>query len=103
MRPYIILSIVILLFEATLAIPVIGGVIVISSGYTVIGLMLALHIANLVLRIIDGQSKFTPIFGIVLTLLTWIPVIGWLVHCALAITYLIDVIVYFNRSRTINS
>ena len=66
--------------EAFLAIPIIGGVFVISSGYSALGVMFVLHAITLLLSIRDGQGKAASILGLVTSVVAIIPVIGWFMH-----------------------
>lgn len=72
-------------FELVLAIPVIGGSIVITSWYTVLGVMFVLHLVTLVLSSKNNEPKYGSVMGIVTSLLAWIPFLGWLLHLLTAI------------------
>lgn len=72
-------------FELILAIPLIGGTLVISSGYTVLGLMFILHIVTLVLSSKNREPMYGSILGIITSLLAWIPLVGWVLHLLTAI------------------
>ncbi|MFC4076171.1 hypothetical protein [Salinithrix halophila] len=76
--------------EGVLAIPVLGGLIVISMGYVPLGLMLILHIVTLVLCIKSQAPKYGSILGIVTSLLAWIPFLGWIMHVVTAILLMVD-------------
>lgn len=80
------------LFELFLALPFIGGITVIAAGYATITIAIILHLIVLVVRVSTGRSKIVPIIAIVLTLLTWIPVVGWLMHLIITVLYFIDLI-----------
>ena len=66
--------------EAVLAIPFIGALIVIGSFYTVLVVMLILHIVTLVLSISNKEPYYGSIVGIVTSVIAWIPFVGWLMH-----------------------
>ena len=66
--------------EGFLAIPVIGGIFVISSGYSVLGVMFVLHAITLLLSIRDMQGKAASILGLVTSIVSAIPIIGWFMH-----------------------
>jgi len=66
--------------EVFLAIPVVGAAIVMGSYYTVLGVMLILHIITLVLSATNNEPKYGSILGIVTSLLAWIPFVGWVLH-----------------------
>lgn len=89
---FFIPSFIAFLYELILMIPVLGGTIVIASGYTAITTALVIHAIVLVMRFVTGDSKVVPILAILLTLLTWIPLLGWTIHAILTLLYLIDII-----------
>ncbi|KAA0944365.1 hypothetical protein FQ087_19870 [Sporosarcina sp. ANT_H38] len=70
--------------EGFLAIPLIGGVIVISSGYSALGVMFVLHAITLLLSIRDMQGKGASILGLVTSVVSAIPIIGWFMHLVTA-------------------
>ncbi|MFZ4451538.1 hypothetical protein [Salibacterium aidingense] len=72
-------------YEALLAIPFLGGSIVVFSGYGALGTALLLHVIALIITFVYRTSKTPNIFGIVTNLLAWIPVIGWILHTIAAI------------------
>lgn len=66
--------------EILLAIPMLGAAIVMGSYYTVLGVMLVLHIITLVLSSTNNEPKYGSILGIVTSLVAWIPFVGWVLH-----------------------
>lgn len=66
--------------EAFLAIPIIGGAFVIGSGYSALGVMFVLHTITLILSIRDMNGKGASILGLVTSVVSVIPVIGWFMH-----------------------
>lgn len=74
------------IFELVLGIPIFGAVIVIGSGYSVLGIMFVLHAITLVLSIKDAESKSGPIVGIVTSLIAWFPFVGMVMHLVSALT-----------------
>lgn len=76
--------------EAILGIPILGGLIVIGSGYNALWLMLAFHIVVVVLTARAGNVSKGNIVGIVASTVGVIPVVGMLLHIAAAITILLD-------------
>lgn len=66
--------------EIFLAIPVLGGLIVIGTGYTALVLTLILHIVTLILSSKDKEPYYGSVLGIVTSLLAWIPILGWILH-----------------------
>ena len=76
--------------EAVLGIPLLGGSIVIFSGYNALWLMLAFHIVVVVLTARAGNVSKGYIVGIVASTVGVIPVVGMFLHMAAAITILVD-------------
>ncbi|MFP7492844.1 hypothetical protein SFC66_03570 [Terribacillus saccharophilus] len=77
--------------EAVLAIPFLGGLIILSNAWTPLIIMLVLHILTLVLAVrVQGPTPGS-IVGIVASALGWIPFIGWMLHAAAAILLLLEV------------
>lgn len=77
-------------FELFLAIPVLGGAIVIASWYSVLGVMLVLHIITLVLSLRNNEAMYGSVLGIVTSLVAWIPFVGWLMHLLSAIFLMVS-------------
>ncbi|WP_248927233.1 hypothetical protein [Paenibacillus hamazuiensis] len=67
-------------FELVLAIPVLGGVIVMGSSYTVLGIMFILHLITLILSANNKEPFYGSVLGIITSLLAWIPFLGWVLH-----------------------
>ncbi len=76
--------------EAILGIPLLGGLIVIGTGYNALWLMLAFHIVVVVLTARAGRVSKGNIVGIVASTVGVIPVVGMLLHIAAAIVILLD-------------
>lgn len=87
-----ILALLATVFEGVLAIPVIGGTIVIGTYYGALGVMFLLHAAVLVLRILDkkGDSLVAPGFGMVASVLAVVPFLGFVLHVITFILYIVD-------------
>ena len=66
--------------EIFLAIPILGGLIVIGTGYTILALTLALHIVTLILSSKNNEPFYGSVLGIVTSVLAWIPILGWILH-----------------------
>jgi len=76
--------------EAVLGIPILGGLIVLGTGYNALWLMLAFHIVVVVLTARAGRVSKGNIVGIVASTVGVIPFVGMLLHMAAAITILLD-------------
>ena len=66
--------------EAFLAIPIIGGVFVIRRVILCLTSMFVLHAITLILSIRDMQGKGASILGLVTSVVSVIPIVGWFMH-----------------------
>jgi hypothetical protein len=73
------------LAEAFLAIPFLGGGIVVSTGYTALGVMFILHVITLFFCFREYSPKSGSILGIITSLVAWFPLIGWAMHLLTAV------------------
>lgn len=71
--------------EAILAVPVLGGLIVVASAYWMLVFMCVLHAATLLLSVKHHDSYYGSVLGIVTSMLAWIPILGWLLHLLTAV------------------
>jgi hypothetical protein len=85
-----ILALIALVFELLLAIPVVGGSIVIGTAYIALVVTLIVHIVALVLA--PKGNKFAPIFGIITSVLAWIPFLGWVLHVVALVLYIVAIV-----------
>lgn len=76
--------------EIFLAIPIVGGAVVIGLAYTPLVIMLALHIVTLVLSSKNGETKYGSIVGIVTSCIAWIPFVGWIMHVVSGILLMVS-------------
>ncbi|PLS19386.1 hypothetical protein CVD28_02930 [Bacillus sp. M6-12] len=83
-------KIVIALGELLLAVPFLGASIVFGSAWTVLGLMMFLHIIGIVLSVTTKQSMGGHIFGVIANLIAFIPFVGMLVHGITGLVLLIQ-------------
>lgn len=72
------------IIEALLGIPLLGGSIVILSGYTVLFATLVLHIVTLVFCSQHNKPVVGSVLGIITSVLAWIPILGMIMHLATA-------------------
>ncbi len=72
-------------FEAVLAIPFLGGLMVLSSAWQLLTIALVLHIVTAAIAIANRTSVAPSILGIVTSIIAFIPIIGWLFHVITAI------------------
>ena len=78
------------ILEAILAIPILGGTIVVGFLYLPLTVMFVLHIVTLVLSKRDREPIAGSIVGIVTSVVGWIPVLGWAMHLISAIILLVS-------------
>ena len=78
--------------EAVLAIPVLGGLIVLASGYWILVAMCVLHAATLFLSVREQVPYYGSVLGIVTSMLAWIPVLGWALHLLTAVLLLLSAV-----------
>ncbi|MCM3629478.1 hypothetical protein M3194_19245 [Paenibacillus glycanilyticus] len=67
-------------FEIFLGIPVLGGLFIISTGYSPLVVMLILHIITLILSAKNNEPKYGSILGIITSVVGWIPFVGMILH-----------------------
>ncbi|AJY73809.1 hypothetical protein [Paenibacillus beijingensis] len=82
--------------ELILGIPVIGGLIIIGTGYIPLTFMLILHILTLVVCVRARSEIHGSIVGIVTSFIAYIPFVGMIMHI---ITGLLLVISSASRSE----
>ncbi|MCH8519186.1 MAG: hypothetical protein LAT82_00335 [Nanoarchaeota archaeon] len=85
-----VLQLITAILEGILAVPILGGLLVISTLWTILGVALVLHIVTLVIASREGYSFSGSIVGVIASVLGWIPVVGWGLHTAAAITLLVN-------------
>ena len=85
--------------EGFLAIPLIGGAFVIGTGYSALVVMFVLHTITLILSIREMQGKSASILGLVTSVVSAIPLIGWFMHLLTAGALLLSAI---TSSRRVN-
>lgn len=97
---FFITTLIAFLYEAFLAIPILGGTTVLASGYATIWIALILHAIVLIVRMGTTQSKIVPIIAIFLTCFTWFPLLGWAIHLCIALLYFADLLLGRNKPRS---
>lgn len=75
--------------EAFLAIPLLGGSLIMATYYIPLIVMLALHIVTLILTNKDRGFSIGSVLGIVTSIIGWIPIVGWFMHLLSAIFLII--------------
>jgi hypothetical protein len=77
-------------FEAILAVPLFGGLLVLLSAWQLLTIALILHIVTAAIAIANRTSVAPSILGIVTSLIAFIPIIGWLFHAITAVCLFIS-------------
>lgn len=85
-------KIIALIFQVIIAIPILGGTIVISTGYGALVLGFVIHAVVLVLALKNNGAKLGAIFGMVTSVIAWIPFVGWAFHTITAVIYALEVL-----------
>lgn len=78
--------------EAILAIPLLGGTLVVGMYYTPLLVMLILHIITLVLTKKDNGASAGSILGIITSFVAIIPFVGWIMHLLSAIFLMVGAV-----------
>ncbi|ODB53262.1 hypothetical protein A7311_24100, partial [Paenibacillus polymyxa] len=78
------------IFELVLAVPIVGGAIVMGTGYSALGFMLILHAVTLILSLRNQEAIYGSVWGVLTSLLAWIPFVGWALHLIAAILLMIS-------------
>ena len=76
--------------ETILGIPFFGGVMILLSAWSLLGLALILHIIVLVFSVNCNKRKAAPILGSITSMIGWIPIVGMIMHIVTAILYWIE-------------
>ncbi|MGG1639405.1 hypothetical protein BK120_33325 [Paenibacillus sp. FSL A5-0031] len=79
------------IIEGILGIPLLGGTLVMLSGYTLLFATLILHIVTLVLCSQHNKPVVGSILGIITSVLAWIPILGMIMHLTTALFLFIGV------------
>ncbi|MGO4375131.1 hypothetical protein AB4Z21_31125 [Paenibacillus sp. MCAF20] len=73
------------LCEALLGVPVIGGLLVLMSGYSFLIYMLIAHIVALIICVKYKRPIYSSVLGIAASALGWIPFLGMTLHIVAAV------------------
>lgn len=76
--------------EAFLGIPLIGGTFILAFEWLPLFAMFILHLATLIVSVIDKKKFHGSILGITASVLGWIPFLGMTLHILAAIFLLTD-------------
>lgn len=77
-------------FEALLGVPFLGGLFIVSNGWTPLFIMGILHIVTIVFAVQENETKAGNILGLITSVIGWIPFVGMIMHMVSAVVILID-------------
>ena len=86
--------------EFFLGIPFLGGLFIVSMGWSPLGFMIVYYVAVLILAIMAGAPKWGPGVGFVVSILAFIPFFGMFLHWLACICLLVD---GMTNNRSINA
>jgi hypothetical protein len=76
--------------EAVLGIPVLGGLIVVASGWATLQFMFFLHLITFIVCLVQKERFHGSVFGMITSLVAFIPFLGMVMHIATALILFID-------------
>jgi hypothetical protein len=76
--------------EGLLGIPFLGGLIILSTTWTPLIIMVVFHTVTLIFSVREGTNRHGSILGIVTNCIGWIPIVGMIMHIITAVILLID-------------
>lgn len=95
----IITKIIAIFSESILAIPVVGGSIIVAFIWIPLIVMLFIHILGIIFANIEGKSTTGHILGVLASILGFIPFLGWILHCVTFIVLITDVVSDFKNKN----
>lgn len=79
--------------EGFLGIPFLGGMYIISQGWTPLLVMLILHIITLIVTNKDGGIRAGSVLGIITSCIAWIPILGMILHIITAVVLILTALI----------
>ncbi|MFC5650925.1 hypothetical protein ACFPYJ_17755 [Paenibacillus solisilvae] len=77
------------IIEAVLGIPLVGGIIVIATQWSILGIMFILHLITLILCVRSKHPKTGSILGLAASAFGVVPFLGMVLHIVTAVFLLI--------------
>lgn len=87
-----ILKIITGALEGVLAIPIVGGSIIIAGFYIPLAVMFVLHLISLILASKENKSITGNVLGLVTSIAGVIPFLGWAMHLVTAIVLTVEAV-----------
>ncbi len=77
-------------YEAFLALPVIGGLFIIANGWVPLAIAFLLHAVAIVILQRERKPIVGNVLGILTSILAFIPIVGWVMHGITALVLLFE-------------
>lgn len=87
-----ILKIITGALEGLLAIPIVGGSIILAGFYIPLAVMFVLHLISLILASKENKSITGNVLGLITSIAGVIPFLGWAMHLATAIVLTVEAV-----------
>lgn len=78
------------LYEAFLALPLIGGLFIIVNGWVPLAIAFLLHAVAIVILQRERKPIAGNVLGIITSILAFIPIVGWIMHGVTALILLME-------------
>jgi hypothetical protein len=76
--------------EAFLGIPILGGAIILASGWAPLQFMFFLHLVVFIVSLVQKQRFHGSVLGMITSIVAYIPGLGMVMHIATALVLIID-------------
>ncbi|MCL6603397.1 MAG: hypothetical protein K6T94_11020 [Paenibacillus sp.] len=86
-------------YEAFLALPIIGGLFVLSNAWIPLGFAFVLHVAAIVVLLRERGPIIGNVIGVVASIIGFIPFVGWIMHAITAVVLLVEGISTSRKTR----
>lgn len=77
-------------YEAFLALPVLGGLFIIANGWVPLAVAFLLHAVAIVTLQRERKPIVGNVLGIITSILAFIPLLGWIMHGITALVLLVE-------------
>jgi hypothetical protein len=77
-------------YEAFLALPVIGGLFIIANGWVPLAIAFLLHAVAIVILQRERKPFVGNVLGIITSILAFVPILGWIMHGITALVLLVE-------------
>lgn len=79
-------------YEAFLALPLIGGIYIVANGWVPLAVAFLLHAIAVVILKKERKPFFGNVLGIITSVVAFIPFVGWVMHAITAVVLLFEAI-----------